>query len=368
MAKIVKEGLTFDDVLLIPSYSEVLPYQVDLSTHLTDKIKLNIPLLSASMDTVTEYELAIAIAREGGIGIIHKNMSIEDQAQQVDKVKRSENGVITNPFHLSPEHTLADAEDLMRKFRISGVPVTKGGKLVGIINQYHNVPEKLNPVPEAPEFKMQETPENKVYFAQYDAKQIYFSAISNRGEKFDASIQPTLAMYNEYFGGGMNSIVFQEMRESRALAYSAAAFLITPSKLKNPYYYRTFIATQNDKMLDAMKAFDEIINNMPESEKAFNLAKEALITRLRTERTTKADVLWAYLDVQDLGLSVDMRKALFEQVPSMTLPQIKAFQEKWVKDRKYVYVVLGDEKNLDMKGLSEYGPIQKLTQEELFGY
>lgn len=133
MAKIVKEGLTFDDVLLIPSYSEVLPYQVDLSTHLTDKIKLNIPLLSASMDTVTEYELAIAIAREGGIGIIHKNMSIEDQAQQVDKVKRSENGVITNPFHLSPEHTLADAEDLMRKFRISGVPVTKGGKLVGII-------------------------------------------------------------------------------------------------------------------------------------------------------------------------------------------------------------------------------------------
>ena len=241
-------------------------------------------------------------------------------------------------------------------------------KLVGIINQYHNVPDKLNPVPEAPKFEMQETPENKVYFAQYDAKQIYFSAISNRGEKFDVSIQPTLAMYNEYFGVGMNSIVFQEMRESRALAYSAAAFLITPSKLKNPYYYRTFIATQNDKMLDAMKAFDEIINNMPESEKAFNLAKEALITRLRTERTTKADVLWAYLDVQDLGLSVDMRKALFEQVPSMTLPQIKAFQEKWVKDRKYVYVVLGDEKNLDMKGLSEYGPIQKLTQEELFGY
>lgn len=133
MAKIVKEGLTFDDVLLIPSYSEVLPYQVDLSTQLTDKIKLNIPLLSASMDTVTEYELAIAIAREGGIGIIHKNMSIEDQAQQVDKVKRSENGVITNPFHLSPEHTLADAEELMRKFRISGVPVTKDGKLVGII-------------------------------------------------------------------------------------------------------------------------------------------------------------------------------------------------------------------------------------------
>ncbi len=241
-------------------------------------------------------------------------------------------------------------------------------KLVGIINQYHNVPEKLTPVPEAPDFQMQETPANKVYFAQYDAKQIYFSAISNRGEKFDASIQPTLSMYNEYFGGGMNSIVFQEMRESRALAYLAAAFMISPSKLKHPYYYRTFIATQNDKMLDAMMAFDEIINNMPESEKAFELAKEALITRLRTERITKADVLWAYLNAQDLGLSADTRIELFEQVPNMTLPQIKAFQEKWVKGRSYVYVVLGDEKNLDMKGLSEYGPIQKLTQEELFGY
>ena len=133
MAEIIKEGLTFDDVLLSPAYSEVLPYQVDLTTQLTDKIKLNIPLLSASMDTVTEYELAIAIAREGGIGIIHKNMTIEEQTQQVDKVKRSENGVITNPFHLSPEHTLAEAEDLMRKFRISGVPVTVGTRLVGII-------------------------------------------------------------------------------------------------------------------------------------------------------------------------------------------------------------------------------------------
>lgn len=133
MAKIVKEGLTFDDVLLIPGYSEVLPYQVDLSTKLTDKITLNIPLLSASMDTVTEYELAIAIAREGGIGIIHKNMSIEEQSAQVDKVKRSENGVISNPFFLSPEHTLEQANELMRKYRISGVPVTKGTKLVGII-------------------------------------------------------------------------------------------------------------------------------------------------------------------------------------------------------------------------------------------
>ena len=119
MARQFKEGLTFDDILLIPEYSDVIPSQVDLSTKLTDDIALNIPLLSASMDTVTECELAIALAREGGLGMIHKNMSIEAQAQQVDKVKRSENGVITNPFHLTPEHKLSDALDLMRKFKIS---------------------------------------------------------------------------------------------------------------------------------------------------------------------------------------------------------------------------------------------------------
>ena len=133
IGKIIGESITFDDVLLVPSYSEVIPNQVDLTTHLTKTIKLNIPMMSASMDTVTEHRMAIARARQGGIGIIHKNMSIEKQAEEVDKVKRSENGVITDPFYLSPEHTLADANELMAKFRISGVPITEGRKLVGII-------------------------------------------------------------------------------------------------------------------------------------------------------------------------------------------------------------------------------------------
>ena len=133
MAKIVGEGITFDDVLLVPQYSEVTPNMVDLSTNLTQTIRLNIPMMSAGMDTVTEHRMAIAMARQGGIGIIHKNMSIEAQAEEVDKVKRSEYGVITDPFSLSPEHTLQDADDLMGKFRISGVPITENGKLVGII-------------------------------------------------------------------------------------------------------------------------------------------------------------------------------------------------------------------------------------------
>ena len=133
MGSIIGEGITFDDVLLVPQYSEVTPDMITLTTKLTNAITLNIPMMSAAMDTVTEHRMAIAMARQGGIGIIHKNMSIEAQAEEVDKVKRSENGVITDPFSLSEEHTLQDADDLMAKFRISGVPITRDGKLVGII-------------------------------------------------------------------------------------------------------------------------------------------------------------------------------------------------------------------------------------------
>ena len=133
MAKIIKQAYTFDDVLLVPNKSEVLPREVSLKTKLTKKITLNIPLLSAGMDTVTESKMAIAIAREGGIGIIHKNMTIAEQAKEVDRVKRQENGVITDPIFLSPEQTLQDAENLMAQYRISGVPITVGGKLVGIL-------------------------------------------------------------------------------------------------------------------------------------------------------------------------------------------------------------------------------------------
>ena len=134
MGKILKEGLTFDDVLLIPRKSDVIPSQVDTSTYLTKKIKLNIPLMSAGMDTVTESKLAIAMSRQGGIGIIHKNMTIEQQAAEVDKVKRSEHGVIVDPFFLSPEHVVEDANEIMARYKISGVPITdKTGTLVGII-------------------------------------------------------------------------------------------------------------------------------------------------------------------------------------------------------------------------------------------
>jgi IMP dehydrogenase len=132
-SKFLKEGLTFDDVLLIPGPSEVLPKDVDVSSYFTPRIKLNIPIVSAGMDTVTEARLAIAMAREGGIGVIHKNMSIEKQAQEVDRVKRSEHGIITDPVYLSPEHLIKDALAIMERYHISGIPITVNGKLVGIL-------------------------------------------------------------------------------------------------------------------------------------------------------------------------------------------------------------------------------------------
>ena len=239
---------------------------------------------------------------------------------------------------------------------------------VAAINQYHNAPEQLVPAPAQILFPYQETPQNKVYLAEYDANQIYFIQYSNRGEKYDPVNDPDVNMYNNYFGGGMNGIVFQEMREARGLAYSASASLNQPLQLYNPYYFMAFIATQNDKMGIAMDAFEDIINSMPESENAFNIAKESVLTRIRTQRIIKSAILSNYLAAEDLGINYDRRKNIFEKVQTMTLAEVKTTQQKWIKDRSYTYCVLGDSKNLDLQKLATFGPITKLTKEQIFGY
>ena len=209
---------------------------------------------------------------------------------------------------------------------------------------------------------------NRVVMAQYDAAQIYYLQVSNRGEAYDVANAGDIAMYNEYFGGGMNTVVFQEMREARGLAYSAQAYLNEPSFKDDTYSFMAFIATQNDKMRQAVEAFDEIINNMPESEASFAVAKEALLSRLRTQRTTGMDVLRSYLTYRRLGLSEPDTKAIFETAQKATLADVVATQQKWVKDRNYTYAILGDIKDLDTKFLSTLGPVQTLSLEEIFGY
>ena len=231
----------------------------------------------------------------------------------------------------------------------------------------HKVSEDAQPVPECFPAK-QPTTGSSVIMAQYDAKQIYYIQYSNRGEKFNPEAEAALDLYNEYFGGGMNTIVFQEMREARGLAYSAWARLYGPQNIDDDYYYQAFIATQNDKMQIAIEAFDDIINNMPASDAAFSVAKEALISRLRTQRTTGIDVLNSYRACRRLGISEPMAKQVFEKVQGMTLEDVSATQQEWVKGRDYTYAILGDINDLDTKYLSTLGPVKIVTLEDIFGY
>ena len=240
-------------------------------------------------------------------------------------------------------------------------------EVVKMISENHVVASDLKPL-EKKYTEYISTPESKVYMVQYDAKQIYYLQYSNRGEKFDAASDPYINMYNEYFGGGMNAIVFQEMREARGLAYSSQARLMKPTFEDDTYMYYAFIATQNDKMKTAIEAFDEIINEMPESQAAFDVAKEALISRMRTNRVIRSGILNKYLSDRDLGITEPREKQIFETVQTLTLDDVKATQEQWVKDRTYVYGILGDIKDLDTKYLQTLGPVQVLTLEDIFGY
>ncbi|MDR0725658.1 MAG: insulinase family protein [Prevotellaceae bacterium] len=241
-------------------------------------------------------------------------------------------------------------------------------RIVEIINQKHAVADKLQPVPEAIKFVEQETNENTIYLAHYDAKQIYFSMLSKGETGYNKAIEPDRQLYNSYFGGGMNSIVFQEMREARGLAYSAGASYSKPGKPERSYYMATMIATQTDKLADANAAFIDILNNMPESEKAFGLAKEGILSDIRTGRILRDDILWNYLGAIEFGYDYDSRKDVYEKVKDMTLANVKAFQEKYVKNRAYTYCILGDTKEMDMKFLNSLGKVRELTQEEIFGY
>ena len=212
------------------------------------------------------------------------------------------------------------------------------------------------------------TEKSVVYLSQYNANQIRYYQYSNTGCGFDREADPYLTLYNEYFGGGMNAIVFQEMREARGLAYSAAASLSSPSYKGDTYKYFAFIATQNDKMKTAIEAFDEIINQMPESEQAFQVAKEALTGNLRTSRTTGEAILESYITARLLGLDEPRARHIYEVAQNLTLEDITSAQQKWVKDRKYCYSILGDIKDLDMDYLRTLGEVVVLSQEDIFGY
>lgn len=270
---------------------------------------------------------------------------------------------------LNPQ-TLVDRihEQLTYPHRILYYGPYKQEQLLSTLEQYHKTPAELRQLPQEQNFAYLTTDKPRVILAPYVANQIQMAQVSNLNATFDPTIEPMRQLYNEYFGGGMNSIVFQEMRETRALAYSSWAGMVGPSYKKYPYLLRTHIATQNDKMMDAITAFGEIMNNMPQSEAAFRLAQEGIVSRLRTERIIKGNILWSYIDAQDLGVDTDQRKELYQQVQKLTLQDVKAFQEQWVKGRTYTYCILGDKKSLDLESLKKIAPIEEVTTEQIFGY
>ena len=237
-----------------------------------------------------------------------------------------------------------------------------------LITKTHKTSKKLAPVPAGKEYTEQLTPRHEVFIAPYEAKNIYMMQYHNEGKHFDLDEAPVRAMFNEYFGGGMNTIVFQELRESRGLAYSASANYSTPFRLNHPEACYTYIISQNDKMMDCIKVFNEILDTIPQSESAFEIAKQSAIKSLQTARTTKFGILNAYYRAKKRGFDFDLNERIYKALPSMKLQDIVDFEQKNMAHKTYKYIILGDEKELDMEALEKIGPIHRLTTEEIFGY
>jgi len=235
------------------------------------------------------------------------------------------------------------------------------------LNKEHRIPDMLKPVPEAKKFEQKATDNSKVYTVDYDMKQAEIIMLSKSGG-FNKEMVPVVRLFNEYFGGSMNSIVFQEIRESKGLAYSAYAGYRTPVQPYQNYYLFSYIGTQMDKLPEAMKAMMGLFNNMPESEKAFNSSKEAIINKIRTERITKAQVLFNYLNASKFGLTYDIRKDVYNKVPKMKFADLKTFQETYIKSKNFTIMVLGKKSEMDKNTLSSYGPVQDLDLKTVFGY
>ncbi len=241
-------------------------------------------------------------------------------------------------------------------------------ELTATVDKLHKTAKTLADAPEGRPYTLQQTPQNEVLIAPYDAKNIYMVQYHNENRQWNAEQQPVISLFNEYYGGGMNTVVFQELREARGLAYSAYADYSTPSYKGEPEYAYTYIISQNDKMMDCIRTFNSILDTIPQSEKALGLAKQALMKRLATQRTTKSAIIDAYLSAKRMGLDYSLSKKIYEAVPSLTMDDVVKFEQETMAKKPYRYLILGDEKQLDMEALGKIGPVKRLTTEEIFGY
>ena len=241
-------------------------------------------------------------------------------------------------------------------------------ELSDVLGKAHPTPQALADVPKGKPYVRQEAKTNEIWIAPYDAKNIYLMMYHNENRDWHSEQEAVVDLFNEYYGGGMNGIVFQEMREARGLAYSAAAYYITPSKKDEKEYCQTYIITQNDKMMDAVNQFHVILNDMPASETAFQIAKDAVTKQLASMRVTKSAVINAYLIARRLGIDYDQNERVYNALPGVSLQTIVDFEKAQMANKAYRYIILGDEKELDMEALGKIGPIKRLTTEEIFGY
>ena len=237
-----------------------------------------------------------------------------------------------------------------------------------IVSGLHLTPAQLAAIPQNKPYLEIPATENEVLIAPYDAKNIYMRMYHNEGRSWNPEEAAVQEVFNEYFGGGMNGIVFQEMREARGLAYNAYAYYYSPSWKDRKESYMTHIITQNDKMVDCITHFNEIINEMPVSETAFQIAKDAVTKRLASQRTTKMSIFYDYLSSLRLGLDKSLNQIIYENLDKLSLQNIVDFEKSTMANKPLRYIILGDEKELDMEALGKIGPIRRLTTEEVFGY
>ena len=236
------------------------------------------------------------------------------------------------------------------------------------ITKLHKTPKYLAEVPLGTEYMELPTPDTEILLAPYDAKNIFMVQYNNDERDWEPSHAATIAMFNEYFGTGMNGIVFQELREARGLAYSAAASYNQPSRAGHKEDAYTYIITQNDKMMDCVDEFNRLLNDIPQSEAAFNLAKESLTKKLASRRTTRYSVLLSYIMAKQRGIDFDLNSMVYKALPQLTLNDIVAFEKETMAGKPYRYLILGNEKELDMERLEKIAPVRRVTLEEIFGY
>ena len=238
-------------------------------------------------------------------------------------------------------------------------------KVEQTVNKLHKTPKQWQPTPVNKPYVLQQTPQNEVLLAPYEAKNIYMRKYHNEGLQWSPAKAPVEALFNEYFGGGMNTIVFQELREARGLAYNASALYSTPSRKGEPEYAMEHIISQNDKMADCIS---DITEQMPQSEAAFQLAKQSLTKTLQSRRVTKLGLINYYFTMKKLGLDSDLYESVYQALPALSLSDVTRFEQQHMTQKPWRYIILGDEKELDLDTLQKIAPIKRLTLEDIFGY